>query len=127
MPLPDCAPFGDCDFHKLSFEQKFNYLIEDDGTGCPRLKTASSGGGGGGGSTLPSLVISSLSSVSGNVPSGALAVTFTTSDDFVGTINGLARSAYTSYTFNPTPGYILPTIPYVITSGSINLDIIKPQ
>lgn len=39
MSLPTCTPFGDCDFHKLSLEQKINYLFVDDGTGCPGLKT----------------------------------------------------------------------------------------
>lgn len=39
MSLPTCTPFGDCDFHKLSLEQKINYLFVDDGSGCPGLKT----------------------------------------------------------------------------------------
>lgn len=38
MPLPECTPFGDCEFHKLSLEQIFKMLIIDDGNGCPTLK-----------------------------------------------------------------------------------------
>jgi len=39
MSLPSCTPFGDCEFHKLSLEQKINFLLVDDGSGCPGLKT----------------------------------------------------------------------------------------
>lgn len=74
---------------------------------------------------LPTLITSNTVSVSGNVPSGALAVTFTTSDDFVGSINGLTRAAGTPYVFNPTAGHYLPQIDYIITAGSIDLDIVE--
>lgn len=39
MPLPTTTPFGDCEFHKLSLEQKLNFLFADDGSGNPALKT----------------------------------------------------------------------------------------
>lgn len=65
---------------------------------------------------------SSLENASGNTGGSTLAVTFTTSDDFAGSINGIARDAGTSYVFNPTTGYLNPLISYIITAGTIKID-----
>lgn len=59
------------------------------------------------------------------IDEGALAVTFTTSDDFTGTINGIPRLAGVSYTFNPTAGHVLPLIYYQVTAGSVFIDLIE--
>lgn len=67
-------------------------------------------------------VTSSTVAVNGSVTAGALAVTLTTSDDFSGTINGIARAASTAYVFNPTNGRTLPAIAYTFTAGSIIID-----
>lgn len=40
MAFDTCEVYGDCDWAKLSLEQKLNHLIIDDGTGCPTLKTS---------------------------------------------------------------------------------------
>lgn len=78
----------------------------------------------GGGSTPLSAVVVASSTVNsnGSVSAGALAVTLTTSDDFAGTINGIARAASTAYVFNPTNGRTLPAIAYTFTAGSIIID-----
>lgn len=79
----------------------------------------------GGGGSLTSVTVTSTSvNASSSVAAGARSATFTTSADFVGTINGIARDIQVSYTFNPTTGCILPTINYTITGGSIILDVI---
>lgn len=117
MPLPDCAPFGDCDFHKLSFEQKFNYLIEDDGTGCPRLKTVSSG------VTLPSAsrtYTRTLVSASGSVAATSRHITFETSEDFSGTIAGTIAYPNRNYTIEVNQNDdTIGTVAYTITTGNI--------
>lgn len=77
----------------------------------------------GGGST-PTVINSTVVTVSGSVAPGSLAVTFTTDDNFAGSINGVARQASMSYVFNPTSGHTNPAIAYVITSGNITLDVI---
>lgn len=77
----------------------------------------------GGTSPYAQVSISSSSvAVSGSVTAGALAVTFITSDDFSGTINGITRSLSTAYVFNPTNGRTLPAVAYTIVTGSIVID-----
>lgn len=76
--------------------------------------------------SLPTLITSNTVVASGTVAAGNLAVTFTTSDDFIGEINGIARAASSPYIFNPTAGHVLPAIDYIITAGSIVLDIVEP-
>lgn len=50
-------------------------------------------------------------------------VTFETSEEFVGTINGTTRQPSRSYTFRANGNDTLPTIPYTCTAGSINIDV----
>lgn len=70
-------------------------------------------------------ITSSVESGSTNSPivAGAKAVTFTTSAGFVGTINGAARSASTTYTFNNSG--LLPAIAYTVTGGTMTIDVIR--
>jgi len=77
--------------------------------------------------TLPSgtqTITSTNPSTSGSVTTGATSVAFTTDSSFVGTINGVARSASTLYSFSSTTGKLLPAIPYTITGGTIFIDTI---
>lgn len=113
MSLPTCETFGDCEFHKLSVEQKFNMLLIDDGGGCPALKVVTVG--------RDIIIESTTVTDDGSVTAGALAVTFTTSDDFTGTINGATRYANMSYTFDAKGGKT-PAIAYTTTTGSITID-----
>lgn len=66
---------------------------------------------------------SSTVAVSGSVAAGYLAATLTLSDDFTGSINGISREVGT-WVFSPTGGRASTTaLPYVITTGSIKLDV----
>lgn len=56
------------------------------------------------------------------VVSGATSILFTTSSDFVGTINGQARFASTGYSLESSQGKVLPSIAYTVTAGSMNID-----
>jgi hypothetical protein len=57
------------------------------------------------------------------VAAGKTGVTFTPSAAFVGTINGVARSANFAYTFTPlNPGKTLAAIPYTVTAGNLTID-----
>ena len=76
-------------------------------------------------SLTPATIISTLVNDVNTVAAGTLAVTFTTSDDFTGNINGVARAASTAYVFNPTPGHTNPAISYTTTTGSITIDIVS--
>lgn len=67
-------------------------------------------------------VTSTVVTMAGSVAPKQRAVKFTTSSDFVGTINGVTRNASRSITFSPTPGKTLAEIPYTISSGSIIID-----
>lgn len=67
---------------------------------------------------------SNLRTGNGTVAANNRAVKFTTSSDFVGTINGVSRNASRSITFSPTPGKVLAAIPYTISAGSIIIDTI---
>lgn len=69
-------------------------------------------------------VTSTVVTIAGSVAPNQSAVKFTTSSNFVGTINGVARNASRSITFSPTPGKTLGEIPYTITTGSITIDTI---
>jgi hypothetical protein len=62
------------------------------------------------------------------VPNGianARSVTFKTSADFVGTINGIFREADTAYTFNASEFRILQQISFSIAAGSVITDVIS--
>lgn len=75
-----------------------------------------------GGATNSTTLTSSVENSSSAIAEGSLAVTFTTSDDFAGTINGVTRSGGTSYVFNPTVNFRNPEIPYTISAGTILID-----
>ena len=59
-------------------------------------------------------------SISGSLNSGYTSITLITSSDFAGTILGFTASASTTYPFSSN-GNPLSEIPYVITSGSIQI------
>lgn len=108
-----CPEGLDCETTKLSLEQIIKrFLIIADGD-CLALKVNTVG--------RDITIESTAPSTSGIVTSGALAVTFTTSDDFTGSINGATRNSNMSYTFDAKGGKT-PAIPYVITTGSITID-----
>lgn len=108
-----CPEGLDCETTKLSLEQIIKrFLIIADGD-CLAFKVNTVG---------RDIVIESTTVTDdGSVTAGALAVTFTTSDDFTGTINGATRYANMSYTFDAKGGKT-PAIPYVTTTGSITID-----
>lgn len=58
----------------------------------------------------------------GSSTNNAYSVNFTTLDDFVGTISGVARPAGYSISFTADEQGLIPSIPYVITSGSLLID-----
>lgn len=77
--------------------------------------------------TLPSgtqALSSSLevAATSGSVTIGAYSVSFTTDSTFTGTINGIARSANTTYNFTAQEGKTLPAISWAVTTGNMNID-----
>lgn len=65
---------------------------------------------------------SSSVTTSGTVASGQRSVSFTTSSDFVGSINGVTRQAGMIYAFSCDISNTLPAISYVVTAGSIIID-----
>jgi hypothetical protein len=108
-----CPEGLDCETAKLSLEQLIKrFLIIADGD-CLAFKVNTVG--------RDVTINSATPTTDGTVTAGALAVTFTTSDDFVGSINGATRYANMSYTFDAKGGKT-PAIPYVITAGSITID-----
>jgi hypothetical protein len=80
--------------------------------------------GGSTSSLTPVVITSTVVTDDNTVAAGSRAVTFTTSDDYTGNINGVARAASTSYVFNPTTGHTNPAITYTTTTGSITIDLI---
>ena len=69
-------------------------------------------------------LVSSVVNTSGTVASGAYSVSFTTSNDFTGSINGVARQGNTSITITADFRKTLPAIPYIRTTGTITIDIL---
>jgi len=57
-----------------------------------------------------------------SVTAGAFSISFTTSSDFSGNINGVARAISTTYTFTAPLGKTLPAIVYTTITGSIIID-----
>lgn len=60
---------------------------------------------------------------SGEIAAGSSSVTFLPSEDFVGTIDGIAYpgSAWQVVPFSAVPGKTLPAIPYTLTAGTLNI------
>ena len=113
MVCPD--EIQDCDLMKLGLEQLFKKLLRLNGD-CLSIQVKEA-----------SREVSFTNSVETNstnspVAAGAKAVSFTTSDDFVGTINGLARAANGNYLFPAGGNDTTPTIPYSVTSGSLTIE-----
>ena len=67
-------------------------------------------------------ITSSVVTDDATITAGATSIGFTTSSDFVGTINGVTREASTFYGFEAATGKTLPAIAYVTTAGSITID-----
>lgn len=76
--------------------------------------------------TLPSgaqvLTSSAEAAGSGTVTAGATSVMFVTDSTFTGSINGVARPASTTFFFEAAQGKTLPAIPWVVTTGNMNID-----
>lgn len=71
-------------------------------------------------------VSSSTASSSGTVSAGYKSVGFFTSSTFSGSINGVARNPNTFYSFStPQINAVLSQIVYVISAGSITIDLIQ--
>lgn len=58
----------------------------------------------------------------GTVAAGAKSVTFETSEDFLGDINGVDRQPSRFYTFSAKESDVLAAIPYTINSGNLIID-----
>lgn len=124
MSSPTCQGFFDCsDARKhLSLEQVMKMMIVEDENGCPVFKTtAVSSGASGSEEVFTSQEFDTTDSPVA-IPAGSWNVTIETSDDFVGSINGVARSASRSYTIKARNSNTLPIISVVITAGTITVD-----
>ena len=66
-----------------------------------------------------------LATTSGSIATDKVSISFLTSSDFVGTINGVTRPADYSLSLQSEIGKKLPSISYTITSGNIIIDIIE--
>lgn len=60
----------------------------------------------------------------GIIPAGAYSVSFATDAGYTGTINGVGRFAENTYNFTALEGKTLPAIPWVVTAGNMNIDIL---
>ena len=117
MASETCESVLTCNESQLSLEQLFKrFLLAIDENGCLSIKTSNSE------SSSEVEFISTIESADGAIPAGAKSVSFNTSDDFVGTINGIARTNSTSIVFNAGNFDKTPIIPYTITAGTITID-----
>jgi len=92
-----------------------------------------SGSGASGGGGLPVVpgggvqrtLTSSAPTSGGTVSAGAKSVSFVTSNDFSGTINGAAFPTSAAKNVTPTsPADALPAIPYTISAGTLYIDVL---
>lgn len=75
--------------------------------------------------TLPTgaqTITSSVVTDDNTIAAGASSLGFTTSSDYTGNINGVARTASTFYGFEAAQGKTLPAVTYTTTTGSITID-----
>jgi hypothetical protein len=113
--MPCENTIDDCELGKLPTEMLFRMLLRNE-DGClylnikPKPKTI----------TITSIV--KTNAADSPVVAGKKSVVFNTSEDFVGTINGVSRPASSSIVF-PAGDDLTPAIPYTISSGSITIDI----
>lgn len=63
-----------------------------------------------------------VNSAASPVAAGATSVTFTTDTTFAGSINGVTRTASTTYIIEAAQGKTLPAIAYTVTAGSMDID-----
>ncbi len=65
---------------------------------------------------------SSAATGNGSVPAGAKSVSFVTSSDWSGTINGAAFPASAAKSITPQQGSVLPAIAYTRSAGTLYID-----
>lgn len=81
------------------------------------------GGSSGGGAQRT--LTSTAPTTSGSVAAGAKAVSFVTSSDWSGSINGAVWPASASKNISPpNPADTLPAIAYVVTTGTLYIDVL---
>jgi len=124
MSSPTCDNFFTCDDARkhLTLDQVMKMMIVEDENGCPVLKTSQT--------TSPSTSVTEILESElldplnspGTITAGYWSVTFETSDDFAGTINGVTRQASRSITIKAKENNTLPAIPFTITAGTITVD-----
>lgn len=100
-------------FQTFAIRDYFLYLIYEN--------TFSSSSGGGQTETLTSETWNNAS-IDTTIEAGATCVTFETSEDFSGSINGITRQPSRSYTFRANHNNTLSAIVVVVNNGTINAD-----
>ena len=96
----------------VSVDGKLNSIINQNALTAPNVYTLT--------------VSSSTASSSGTVSAGYKSVGFFTSSTFSGSINGVSRNPNTFYSFStPQINAVLSQIVYVISAGSITIDLIQ--
>ena len=86
---------------------------------------AALGVGGGGTVGVQRTLASSAVTTDGTVSAGAKSVSFVTSSDFSGTINGAAFLASASKNIAPiSPADTIAAIPYTVSAGTIYIDVL---
>lgn len=79
---------------------------------------------GGSGSGAQNIASSTLTVGVAIIPAGAYSISLNTSDDFIGSIAGVSRSAGSTIFFQASPGKTLNSVSYAIAAGSMVLDTI---
>lgn len=87
------------------------------------IPSGGSGGGGGGGAAVT--VESTAAAANGTVGAGASAISFVTSSDWSGTINGAAFPASASVSLNAPQGRSLPAVAYTRAAGTVYINAMR--
>lgn len=66
-----------------------------------------------------------VTATTGSVPAGAQLIIAYFSSDFVGTFNGVSRTAGSSLSIGASLGGKLPAVSYTMSAGNITLDIVS--
>lgn len=84
------------------------------------------GGGGGVPVTPPAMTAGPAvaATANGSVSAGKNSISFVTSSDWVGTINGASFPAGASKGYTAPPGYSLPAIAYTRSAGTLYIDFL---
>lgn len=124
MSSPACDSFFSCDDARkhLTLEQVLKMMIIEDENGCPVLKTSQTTAPGTSTEEVFESDILATDTSPGTITAGYWSVTFETSDDFEGTINGVTRQPSRSITIKAKENNTLPEIPWTITTGTITVD-----